>query len=282
MSAVQVWRSGMPALETPDGLVLAYSSQGFWQNLADEQILYSRQQLKQSLAGQIKSEHGVGYWQGQPVFMLELEPEALDEQHFKPVNARHYMLQGELATCRMLGFAAQVATWADTHRFCGRCAAPMHSDQLHRRRYCAACGLENYPRISPCMIVLVSRGDELLLARAPRFVAGMYSVLAGFAEPGESIEDCVRREVMEETSIKVKNLSYITSQNWPFPHSMMLGFHAEYASGEIVPQLDELEDAAWFNIHDLPQLPMPGSIARYLIDLHLFQRLGGSEPVLPY
>lgn len=124
-----------------------------------------------------------------------------------------------------------------------------------RAMYCQPCDLRSYPRISPSMIVLVTRGDEILLARSPRFVTGVYSTLAGFAEPGESAEDCLVREVREEVAVEVQNIQYVGSQCWPFPHSMMLGFHAEYAGGEIVMQPDEIEDAQWFSVHDLPPLP---------------------------
>lgn len=148
--------------------------------------------------------------------------------------------------------------------------------------YCQPCDLRSYPRISPSMIVLITRGDEVLLARSPRFVTGVYSTLAGFAEPGESAEDCLVREVREEVAVEVKNIQYVGSQCWPFPHSMMLGFHAEYAGGEIVMQPDEIEDAQWFNVHDLPPLPAGRSIARYLIDLYVARRLGLPDPVLPH
>lgn len=119
----------------------------------------------------------------------------------------------------------------------------------------------------------------MLLARSPRFVTGVYSTLAGFAEPGESAEDRLVREVREEVAVEVKNIQYVGSQCWPFPHSMMLGFHAEYAGGEIVMQPDEIEDAQWFNVHDLPPLPAGRSIARYLIDLYVARRLGLPDPV---
>lgn len=147
--------------------------------------------------------------------------------------------------------------------------------------FCEHDNLRLYPRISPSMIVLVTRGDEILLARSPRFVTGMYSALAGFVEPGESAEDCVHREVMEEVQVRIKNLKYRGSQCWPFPHSMMLGFHAEYESGEIVPRAEEIEDARWFHVDDLPPLPANRSIARYLIEAYLAERSGAPEPVLP-
>ena len=191
------------------------------------------------------------------------------------------MLEGDYDIYKKLGYAAQISTWAREHRFCGSCGQAMQQVPGERAMYCPFCDLRHYPRISPSMIVLVTRGDEVLLARSPRFVTGIYSTLAGFAEPGESVEECVRREVMEEVQVKVKNIRYLGSQSWPFPHSMMLGFHAEYDGGEIVPQADEIEDAQWFNINALPPLPASRSIARYLIDSYVASRLGLVEPVLP-
>ncbi|HCP57085.1 MAG TPA: NAD(+) diphosphatase, partial [Pseudomonas sp.] len=143
------------------------------------------------------------------------------------------------------------------------------------------CAVHHYPRLSPSMIVLVTRGDEILLARSKRFVTGMYSTLAGFVEAGESVEQCVHREVLEEVGVRVQNLQYLGSQGWPFPHSLMLGFHAEFAFGDIVMQEDEIEDAQWFSVHDLPPLPASRSIARFLIDVYVARRLGLPEPVLP-
>ena len=116
------------------------------------------------------------------------------------------------------------------------------------------------------MMVLVTRGRELLLARASRFPSGMYSALAGFVEPGESIEDCIHREVREEVGVEVANLQYFASQSWAFPHSLMIAYTAEYAGGEMRPCDDEIADAQWFSIDALPRLPVPVSIARKLID----------------
>ncbi len=135
-----------------------------------------------------------------------------------------------------------------------------------RAKRCPKCGLVNYPRLSPAVIVLISRGDELLLARAHRFPTGMYSILAGFVEPGESLEETVVREVREEVGIEVKDIRYFGSQPWPFPNSLMIGFTATYAGGDIVLEPEELVDAAWFNKHNLPQIPPKISIARKLID----------------
>ena len=260
----------------PGGWALVRSPQGF---LADGNgVLFPREWLKrQDLP--IRGEHGLGQFDGEPVWMLVLDQPAELEGCFWQ-SLRQFMLQADYPTFRMLAFADQVGTWQVNHRFCGRCGSATQQVPGERCMRCPTCGLDSYARISPSMIVLVTRGDEVLLARSPRFVAGVYSTLAGFVEPGESAEECVAREVREEVGIEVRNLQYLGSQGWPFPHSLMLGFHAEYAGGEIVPQADEIEDAAWFHIENLPPLPMQRSIARYLIDLYVARRLGLPEPQL--
>ncbi|TXH92957.1 MAG: NAD(+) diphosphatase [Pseudomonas sp.] len=258
------------------GWALLRSSQGF---LSDTNgVLFPREWLKRQELP-VVAEHGLGHFDGEPVWLLSLErPVELPGCFWQ--GLRHFMLQADYPIFRMLSFAEQVGHWDINHRFCGRCGQRTVQVPGERCLRCPACGLDSYARISPSMIVLVSRGDELLLARSPRFVSGVYSTLAGFVEPGESVEECVVREVREEVAIEVGNLRYLGSQGWPFPHSLMLGFHAEYVSGEIVPQADEIEDARWFHIDHLPPLPMPRSIARYLIDLYLAHRRGQPEPQL--
>jgi NAD+ diphosphatase len=164
------------------------------------------------------------------------------------------------------GRAIQIMEWNRTHQYCGHCGTPTIQLPHERAKRCPTCGLVNYPRLSPAIIVLISRGEEILLARAHRFPPGMYSILAGFVEPGESLEETVVREVREEVGIEVKDIRYFGSQPWPFPNSLMIGFTATYASGDIVIEPQELVDAAWFNKHNLPQLPPRISIARKLID----------------
>ena len=137
---------------------------------------------------------------------------------------------------------------------------------------CPACRITNYPRLSPSIITLVHREDEVLLARNQRFPEGMYSTLAGFVEPGESIETTVRREVREEVGVDVRDLRYLGSQPWPFPNSLMLGFHAEYAGGNIVLQEEEIADARWFPVDELPDIPGSIAISRWLIDAWLEAR----------
>jgi NAD+ diphosphatase len=164
------------------------------------------------------------------------------------------------------GRAIQLAEWATTHRFCGRCASPTQRVPGERAMKCTRCDYTTYPRIAPAIIVLVRRGDEALLARGARFPRPFYSTLAGFSEVGESLEETLVREVREEVGIEVKNIKYFGSQPWPFPHSLMVGFFAEYAGGEFNLNKEEILDAKWFRADDLPMIPPGLSIARKLID----------------
>lgn len=272
------WTTAVLDPQITGGLAVARGPEGFLMD--DNGALFPRDWLKdQDL--DVLCEHGIGHLDGQPVFLLELRGSA-EVPGCSWRGLRQFMLEGDMLTYTLLGYAAQIGTWAREHRFCGSCGQPMTQIRRERAMYCQPCDLRSYPRISPSMIVLITRGDEVLLARSPRFVTGVYSTLAGFAEPGESAEDCLVREVREEVAVEVKNIQYVGSQCWPFPHSMMLGFHAEYAGGEIVMQPDEIEDAQWFNVHDLPPLPAGRSIARYLIDLYVARRLGLPDPVLPH
>jgi NAD+ diphosphatase len=161
--------------------------------------------------------------------------------------------------------AQQLATWLQQHRFCGACGEALVTRADEPARECPACGLKAYPRISPVCIGLVRRGEELLLARSPHFPPGVYSALAGFLEAGESAEDCLRREIREEAGIEIANIRWFGSQTWPYPHSLMMGFMAEYASGELQPQIGEIEDLRWFRKDRLPALPHPSTIAYQMI-----------------
>jgi NAD+ diphosphatase len=174
------------------------------------------------------------------------------------------------------GRAVQVVAWDRTHQFCGQCGTPTETLPSERARRCPACGLTSYPRISPAAIIAVVRRDEhgerILLARNHRFPPGRYSVVAGFAEPGESLEACAQREVLEEVGIRIRNVRYFGSQPWPFPNSLMVGFTAEHESGEIRLEESELADARWFAADALPQLPPKMTIARKLIDWFVGRR----------
>ncbi|MDA0979628.1 MAG: NAD(+) diphosphatase [Proteobacteria bacterium] len=172
----------------------------------------------------------------------------------------------------LVGRALQLCDWFRTHRFCGKCGQQTVEDPRDSSLSCETCRLNFYPRLSPSIIVLIHRDDEVLLARNHLFPEGLYSTLAGFVEPGESIEETLHREVREEVGVNVHNLDYRGSQPWPFPNSLMLGFHAEYESGDIVLQPDEIADAQWFSIDALPKIPARFAISRWLIDDYLAQR----------
>ncbi|MEN6516935.1 MAG: NAD(+) diphosphatase [Methanospirillum sp.] len=162
--------------------------------------------------------------------------------------------------------AAQLASFDLDHRFCGRCGRPAAPSPVEHARICTGCGATVYPRLSPAVIVLVERGTSCLLARSPRFPSGVYSAIAGFVEPGETAEHAAERELAEECGVAATDLRYAGSQPWPFPHSLMLGFSATYAGGEVRADGIEVEDAGWFEADALPTLPAAGSIARRLIE----------------
>jgi NAD+ diphosphatase len=169
----------------------------------------------------------------------------------------------------LAGRAAQIIEWDRTHQFCGRCGTATDYSPGERAKRCPNCGLLSFPRLSPAIIVLVERGDEVLLARGQNFAPGVYSTLAGFVEPGESLEGAVHREIYEESGIELTDVRYFGSQPWPFPHSLMIGFTARYASGEIAIDPKEIADARWFTIDTLPRVPQKLSIARRLIDSYV-------------
>ncbi|MBO9354824.1 NAD(+) diphosphatase [Bordetella petrii] len=170
----------------------------------------------------------------------------------------------------LAGRAFQICEWARTHQYCGVCATPMQPASHEFCMRCPACGMSAYPRISPAMMVLVRKGDSILLARHATYATARHTALAGFVEPGESIEDAIHREVHEEVGLRVANLRYFGSQSWPFPHSLMIAFTAEYAGGEIRLQADEIAEAHWYGPGDaLPAIPMHESIAGRLVRANL-------------
>ena len=208
----------------------------------------------------------LGYLEGHPCVAAEISQDTVLPPTFELRHLRE--LYGELPEdlFAIAARAIQIVEWDRTHQFCGHCATPTIQLPTERAKRCPKCELRQYPRLSPAVIMLVYRGNEILLARAPRFRNGMYSVLAGFVEPGESLEETVAREVREEVGIEVKNICYFGSQPWPFPNSLMVGFTAEYASGTLTLEPTEIEAAAWFTKDNLPPVPSKLSIARKLID----------------
>jgi NAD+ diphosphatase len=177
-------------------------------------------------------------------------------------------LHGQVDDARwtLAGRAVQLVEWERTHRFCGRCATPTDAAPGERARRCPACGLLAFPRLAPAVITLIERDGEALLARNATFPMPMYSCIAGFVEPGETLEETVHREVREEVGVELTDVRYADSQPWPFPHSLMIGFEATWAAGEIAVDGVEIVDAQWYRPDDLPMIPPPLSIARTLID----------------
>ena len=165
----------------------------------------------------------------------------------------------------------ELEEWRSTNRFCGKCGSSMqpHVNPVERALVCPKCGYTAYPKLSPAVIVLVTKGDKILLQRNTHYKLRNWTLVAGFVDAGENFEDAVRREVMEEASIEVKDLRYFGSQTWPFPSNIMVGFQAEYASGELTPDGEEVVESGWFDRNNLPEIPHKGSIARAMIDAWL-------------
>lgn len=182
----------------------------------------------------------------------------------EPFNAFQERIPADIMT--MAGIAKHLLHWQVVGRFCSRCSGPLAQLPDSWGKRCDACSTEQYPPIHPCAIVLIRRNDQLLLIRKPEWPRGRYSLVAGFLDVGESLEECAIREAREETGITIKNVQYVASQAWPFPSQLMVGFVAEYSSGDIQVDGAEIDDARWFTLGHLPDLPARRSIARFLID----------------
>ena len=215
------------------------------------------------------SVHPVGLLDGVYCRAAFVADDAAPPEGFAFMGLRKLWGRVEEPMLAIAGRACQIAEWARTHRFCGACGKRMEHLAGERAMRCA-CGHTAYPRISPAMMVLVKRADAILLAHNAAAPPGRMSALAGFLEAGESIEDAIHREVYEEVGLQVKDLRYFASQSWPFPHSLMIAFTAEYAGGEVTLHDQEIDAARWFGPGDpLPLLSPQQSISRALIDANL-------------
>jgi NAD+ diphosphatase len=206
----------------------------------------------------------VGQVGNKPVYVAEANAGALSGST-EPVSLREALLMMEGAPSEMLGTAFQVHQWCRDHRFCGRCGELTSLHPSERAKWCEPCGIPWYPRLAPCVIVVIRRGERMLLARSSRTKRHFFSLIAGFVEPGENVEAAVAREVKEETGLEVRNVRYHSSQPWPFPHQLMLGFFADYAGGELVLQEDEIAEADWYRPGDMPPVPPVTTISGSLI-----------------
>jgi NAD+ diphosphatase len=210
--------------------------------------------------------HPVGIWQGRYCQAAWADDDALPGAGYAWHNLRSLFGVADDGFLGLAGRAGQIAEWARTHRHCGVCAAPMHRAGGERAYKCAACGFTAYPQICPAMMVLIRKGEHVLLALHTNTPVRRYTALAGFLEAGETIEEAVHREVYEEVGLKVHNLQYFKSQSWPFPNSLMIAFTADYLEGEIRVDPAEIEDARWFGPDDeWPDIPPGVSIASALL-----------------
>ena len=208
---------------------------------------------------------------GIPYYATAFRDHWLTEQT-RLVNLRDLLVESESAFA-VASRAAQLVTWLRQHQYCGQCGRPTTRAYEEHYLACEPCRLRFYPRIQPCIIVLVVRGDEVLLAQGVRHQhTGYYSTLAGFMEVGESVEQAVHREVFEEVGLQLKNLRYMSSQTWPFPNQLMLGFIAEYDSGDIDIEPNEIVDARWWPLDQLPKRPPSASISGWLVDTYRKER----------
>lgn len=219
------------------------------------------------------SKHYLGKLNHIPCFCGELLGETSTPEDFNliPLKDSAPLLGEEIF--HIGGKASQIIDWNNNFKFCGRCGSSTEIVPNERAKKCPKCGLINYPTISPAIIVAITRGNEILLAHNKNFPTGLHSLIAGFVEPSETLEHCVKREILEEVGIKVKNIKYFGSQPWPFPNSTMICFFAEYESGEIKVDGEEILSAGWFTKDNLPQLPAPHTIARKMINSFLYQNV---------
>lgn len=262
--------------ETPSDEPMLFAFRGRELLVTEEHTLPDLGQVDAASYEAVRTQY-LGQLDGRDCYSAELPIDAGEEQGFRYVNLQRLYSTLDEATHAVAGRAVQIVEWDRTHQYCGACAEPTELSETDRSRSCPKCKIPMYPRLAPAMIVAVEKDDQILLARSPHFPPGILSVLAGFVEPGESAEDAVLREVFEETAIVVKDVEYFSSQAWPFPNSLMLGFRAQYASGDIKVDGEEIQEAGWYKAAAMPPM-FPGrvSISQWLV--HDFLKRNGQSP----
>lgn len=261
------------------------TAKGYWFILHNQKLVMSKGsntvplgEVPEECQLQLDNRYFLGNYKGKSCYCGDLRDIRQLPGGLELVSLRSLLgiLDADMFT--IAGRAMQLNNWRTTHRFCGKCGKPTiydHSEEFST--ICTDCNISFYPRISPVVIMSVVDGNRILLARSPRFRTGIFSTLAGFVEPGETLEEAVAREVHEEVNVKVKDIRYVASQPWPFPHSLMMGFQTTYAGGRIVIDNKEIEDAGWFSARDLPAIPIQGTIARHLIQQFLDESAVGQS-----
>ncbi|MBQ0746888.1 MAG: NAD(+) diphosphatase [Marinobacter sp.] len=216
----------------------------------------------------------LGSVNGRPVFVTQVPESLVVGRDVVPLRDALMMISDVPAAMLSTGF--QVWQWFQDHQYCGRCGGSTVFHPRERAKWCNNCNIPWYPRLAPCVIVVIRKQDRYLLAKSSRVKRHFYSLIAGFVEPGESLEAAVAREVKEETGLDITNIQYQASEPWPFPHQLMAGFFADYAGGELVLQEDELADAGWFLPGSRPPVPPDTTISGRLIrDMEIRIASGG-------
>ena len=244
-------------------------NQEFLTSKTSEFLIYEEDDLKWSEM-EFEDRQFIGYLNNRPCFLFELTNESLLSEDTALTPLRNLLGRIPDSLFTICSRSIQLSDWKKNNQFCGICGSKMTNHETERAMFCECNNLMIYPRISPCVIVLVTKGEDLLLAHNKNFPGTFYSTLAGFIEAGESAESAIHREIYEEVKVTVKNIEYFGSQSWPFPSQLMLGYHAEYSDGDIKPDGVEIDKADWFNYKQLPQVPTGNiSISGQLIESYI-------------
>jgi len=247
-------------------VIIILKNQEFITSKTSDFSIFETEDLKWSEM-QIENKQFIGYLNDKPCFISELTIDSKLDDNLIPTPLRNLLGRIPDSLFTLCARSLQLSEWKRNNQFCGNCGSKMNKHEMERAMFCTCNDLLIYPRISPCIIVLVTKGEELLLAHNKNFPETFYSTLAGFIEAGESAESAIHREIYEEVKVKVKNINYFGSQSWPFPSQLMLGYHAEYLEGEIIPDGEEIDSADWFHYKKLPQVPTGNiSISGQLIE----------------
>ena len=250
-------------------VIIILKNQEFITSKTSDFSIFETEDLKWSEM-QIENKQFIGYLNDKPCFISELTIDSKLDDNLIPTPLRNLLGRIPDSLFTLCARSLQLSEWKRNNQFCGNCGSKMNKHEMERAMFCTCNDLLIYPRISPCIIVLVTKGEELLLAHNKNFPETFYSTLAGFIEAGESAESAIHREIYEEVKVTVKNINYFGSQSWPFPSQLMLGYHAEYLEGEITPDGEEIDLADWFHYEELPQVPTGNiSISGQLIESYI-------------
>ena len=234
--------------------ILTFSNENFIRPISSDELTWSYIEEEER--------HFLGFLDKKPCFVILSKNSNCELENSMFVDFRSALGRMPDQLFDVIARSIQIINWSKDHKYCGSCGNKMDRHLLERAMECSICkGQLVYPRISPCVIALIYRESEFLLAHNKNFPEGFYSTLAGFIEPGESVENALKREVDEEVGIKIKNLEYFASQAWPFPSQLMIGFYAEYESGELKPDGVEIDDAQWFSAENMPTNVPPANIS---------------------